>query len=48
MAMLGEIIVHEQDIRRPLLLAHAYPEGALVALPDKWKKTNLLIGRRGR
>ncbi len=48
MAMLGEIIVHGEDIRRPLGIEHTSPEGALVALADSWKKTNLLIGARRR
>ena len=48
MAMLGEIIVHGEDIRRPLGLKHKSPEGALVALADSWKNTNLLIGAKRR
>ena len=48
MAMLGEIIVHGQDIRRPLGLEHRTPEVALVAVADSWKKTNLLIGSKRR
>jgi uncharacterized protein (TIGR03083 family) len=48
MAMLGEIIVHGQDIRRPLGLDHQPPEEAVVALADNWKKTNILIGAKRR
>ena len=48
MAMLGEIIVHGEDIRRPLGLEHQSPGVALVALADSWKKTNLLIGAKRR
>ncbi len=48
MAMLGEIVVHGQDIRRPLGLKHESPEEALVALADSWKKSNLLIGAKRR
>jgi uncharacterized protein (TIGR03083 family) len=48
MAMLGEIVVHGEDIRRPLGLSHQSPEAALVALADSWKKTNLLIGAKRR
>jgi len=48
MAMLGEIIVHGEDIRRPLGLSHQSPEGALVALADSWKNSNLLIGAKRR
>jgi uncharacterized protein (TIGR03083 family) len=48
MAMLGEIIVHGDDIRRPLGLVHHSPEDALIAVADSWKKTNLLIGSKRR
>jgi uncharacterized protein (TIGR03083 family) len=48
MAMLGEIVVHGEDIRRPLGLSHQPPDGALVALADSWKNTNLLIGVKRR
>jgi uncharacterized protein (TIGR03083 family) len=48
MAMLGEIVVHSEDIRRPLGLQHHYAEGALVAVADNYKKTNLLIGSKRR
>ena len=48
MAMLGEIVVHGADIRRPLGLDHASPEVALVAVADSWKNTNLLIGAKRR
>ncbi len=48
MAMLGEIIVHGQDIRRPLGLRHQPSDEALVALADSWKNANLLIGSKRR
>jgi uncharacterized protein (TIGR03083 family) len=48
MAMLGEVVVHGADIRRPLGLAHQVPEGALVAVADSWKNSNLLIGAKRR
>jgi uncharacterized protein (TIGR03083 family) len=48
MAMLGEIIVHGQDIRRPLGLTHDSPEAALVALANSWKNSNILIGGKRR
>jgi uncharacterized protein (TIGR03083 family) len=47
-AMLGEIVVHGEDIRRPLGIAHRSPEAALVAVADNYKKTNLLIGSKRR
>jgi uncharacterized protein (TIGR03083 family) len=48
LAMLGEIIVHGEDIRRPLGLSHRAPEVALVAVADSWKNSNLLIGSKRR
>jgi uncharacterized protein (TIGR03083 family) len=48
LAMLGEIVVHGQDIRRPLGLEHRPPEGALVAVADSWTNSNLLIGAKRR
>src|SRR5277367_6149285 len=49
MAMLGEIVVHGEDIRRPLGVSrHQAPEAALVALADSWNKSNLLIGAKQR
>jgi uncharacterized protein (TIGR03083 family) len=48
MAMLGEIVVHGDDVRRPLGLHHATAEAALVAVADNWKKTNILIGSKRR
>ncbi len=47
-AMLGEIVVHGEDIRRPLGLRHQYAEGALVAVANNYTKTNLLIGSKRR
>ena len=47
-AMLGEIVVHSEDIRRPLGIKHQTPEAALVAVADNWKKSNLLIGSKRR
>jgi uncharacterized protein (TIGR03083 family) len=48
LAMLGEIVVHGEDIRRPLGLQHQVPEEALVAVADSWKNSNLLIGSKRR
>jgi uncharacterized protein (TIGR03083 family) len=48
MDMLGEVIVHGEDIRRPLGLTHRSPEPALVAVADSWKTSNLLIGAKRR
>jgi len=46
--MLGEIVVHGEDIRRPLGLAHTVDEMALVAVADNYVSTNLLIGSKRR
>jgi uncharacterized protein (TIGR03083 family) len=48
MAMLGEIVAHGEDIRRPLGLVHQTPEAALVAVANNWCKTNLLLGAKRR
>jgi uncharacterized protein (TIGR03083 family) len=47
-AMLGEVVVHGDDLRRPLGLFHKTPEAALVVVADSWKKTNVLIGSKRR
>jgi uncharacterized protein (TIGR03083 family) len=48
LAMLGEIVVHGEDIRRPLAIAHRPPEEALLAVADSYKKSNLLLGAKRR
>jgi uncharacterized protein (TIGR03083 family) len=45
---LGETLVHSQDIRRPLGIAHAYPGEAAVQVADFYKNSNLLIGSKSR
>jgi uncharacterized protein (TIGR03083 family) len=47
-AMLGEVVVHGDDLRRPLGLSHQTPEAALAVVADSWKKTNVLIGSKRR
>jgi uncharacterized protein (TIGR03083 family) len=47
-AMLGEILVHGADIRRPLHLHYHYPEAALVEVANRWKNSNLVIGAKRR
>jgi uncharacterized protein (TIGR03083 family) len=46
--MLGEIVVHGEDIRRPLGIAHDVPADSLVAVADNYVKTNLLLGAKRR
>ena len=45
---LGEVIVHSQDIRRPLGIIHEYPTAALMRTADFYKGSNLLIGAKKR
>jgi uncharacterized protein (TIGR03083 family) len=47
-AMLGEAVIHPEDIRRPLGIAHKYPEEALIRVADFYKRSNLLIGAKRR
>jgi len=46
--MLGETIVHAEDIRRPLGIGHEYPMDAVVQVADFFKGSNLLIGTKNR
>ena len=45
---LGEIIVHSEDIRRPLGIAHEYPTDAAVQAANFYKGSNLIIGSKKR
>jgi uncharacterized protein (TIGR03083 family) len=45
---LGEVIVHSEDIRRPLGIQHAYPQNAAVQVANFYKNSNLLIGAKRR
>jgi len=46
--MLGEVLVHSEDIRRPLGISHAFPIEAAVQVADFFKNSNLLIGSKRR
>jgi uncharacterized protein (TIGR03083 family) len=46
--MLGETIVHAEDIRRPLGISHDYPSGAVIRVADFFKGSNLIIGAKRR
>ena len=46
--MLGEVIVHSADIRRPLGISHTYPSEALVQTADFFKGSNLVLGTKRR
>jgi uncharacterized protein (TIGR03083 family) len=45
---LGEVIVHAEDIRRPLDITHAYDTAAAVRVADFYKGSNLIIGAKKR
>jgi uncharacterized protein (TIGR03083 family) len=46
--MLGEVLVHSEDIRRPLKLTHAYQTEAVVQAADFYKRSNLIVGTKKR
>jgi uncharacterized protein (TIGR03083 family) len=46
--VLGETIIHADDIRRPLGLQRTYPDDALVEVADFYKGSNLIIGTKRR
>lgn len=45
---LGEAIVHAEDIRRPLGIAHTYPIDAVQEVAEFYKGSNTLIGSKAR
>ena len=45
---LGEVIVHSEDIRRPLGIPHDYPADAVRRVIDFYKGSNTLIGAKSR
>ena len=45
---LGEVIVHSEDIRRPLGISHTYPPEAVRQVLDFYKTSNALIGTKSR
>jgi len=48
MAMLGEVVVHGQDLRRPLGLATSTPSAATVACLEMFSKANFPVGAKKR
>jgi uncharacterized protein (TIGR03083 family) len=46
--MVGEVVIHGQDIRRPLGLAHTYQPEALTLVGDFVIRGNLLLGGKRR
>jgi len=47
-AMLGEVLVHGADIRRPLGLHYDYPLAAVVEVANGWKNVNVIVGVKRR
>jgi uncharacterized protein (TIGR03083 family) len=47
-AMVGEVVVHSADIRRPLGISRAYPEDELIRAADFYKGSNLIVGTKKR
>jgi uncharacterized protein (TIGR03083 family) len=47
-AMVGEVVVHGEDIRRPLGIQHRYSDEVLTTAADFYRKSNLLIGAKRR
>lgn len=45
---LGETVVHAEDIRRPLGIAHDYPVDALAQVADSYTRSNLVMGSKRR
>lgn len=48
LTMMGETLLHAEDIRRPLGIAHSYPPEWLVQVADFYKGSNLIIGTKRR
>jgi uncharacterized protein (TIGR03083 family) len=44
----GETIIHAEDIRRPLGIAHRYDPEAVLRVADFYKGSNTLIGAKNR
>ena len=46
--MAGEVLVHSEDIRRPLGVKHDYPVELVLTVADFFKKSNLILGTKRR
>ncbi len=47
-AMVGEVIVHGEDIRRPLGVSHSYSAAGIIRAANFYQSSNLLIGAKKR
>jgi uncharacterized protein (TIGR03083 family) len=48
LSWLGEALVHAEDIRRPLGIAHEYPVASVTAVTDFYAGSKVLIGGKSR
>ena len=48
LSWLGEALVHAEDIRRPLGIAHDYPLASVTQVTDFYASSNVLIGGKSR
>jgi uncharacterized protein (TIGR03083 family) len=48
LSWLGETLVHAEDIRRPLGIAHEYPAASVTAVTEFYAGSNVLIGGKRR
>ncbi len=48
LSWLGEALVHAEDIRRPLGIAHDYPLASVTAVTEFYAGSNVLIGGKRR
>jgi hypothetical protein len=48
LSWLGEALVHAEDIRRPLGIAHEYPVASVTAVTEFYASSNVLIGGKNR
>lgn len=46
--LLGETLIHAEDIRLPLGIRHEYPLGALVTVAEFYNRSNLVTGTKRR
>ena len=47
-SMLGEAVIHSEDIRRPLFIIREYPAASVTRAADFLKRSNLLTGAKSR
>ena len=45
---LGEVVVHGEDVRRPLGISHTYPSDAVRQVIDFYKGSNMIVGSKKR